>query len=272
VREQSCMIYTCYEMVSDCRADRAEGWSFFISNYVPVLRKLLAHYFPERAQNQALLDRLLTAIRKPESSIFGSLEPSPERWFIAELRQAVLAAMEAGSPSAEPEISIGLEALGAALEPLTVTEKHAVWLETMRYGPGEAGAMLRMAPETVERIREKAASLIRASVDSWRASLLADNGFVLGPAAAAAGNKNCPRAKVFLDMLDGRSTWRMRDETERHATACWRCIDHFCRLVEAVDLLRGSQPLTEAEAAPFRNLLGIGIEKMPAWKRWFSGR
>jgi hypothetical protein len=271
MREQSCMIYTCYEMVRDCRADRAEGWSFFISNYVPVLRKLLAHYFPERARNQALLDRLLTAIRKPESSIFGSLEPAPERWFIAELRQAVLAAMEAGSPSAEPEIGIGLEALGAALEPLTLTEKHAVWLETMRYGPGEAGAMLRMAPETVESIHEKAASLIRAKVDSWRASLLADNGFVLGPAAAAAGNKNCPGAKVFLDILDGRSTWRMRDETERHATACWRCIDHFCRLVEAVDLLRGSQPLTEAEAAPFCNLLGIGIEKRPAWKRWFSG-
>ena len=265
------MIYTCYEMVRDCRADRAEGWSYFISNYVPVLRRLLAHYFPERAGNQASLDLVLTAIRKPESSVFGSLEPAPERWFVAELRQAVLAAMEADSPSAEPEIGIGLEALGAALEPLTLTEKEAVWLETMRYGPAEAGAMLRMAPETVEKIREKAASLIRGKVDAWRASLLADNGRVLGPAAAAAGTKKCPGAKVFLDILDGRSTWRMRDEMERHATACWRCIDHFCRLVEAVDLLRGSLPLSEAEAARFHKLLGIWIEKRPAWKRWFSG-
>ena len=30
------MIYTCYEMVRDCRENRAEGWRYFIRNYVPV--------------------------------------------------------------------------------------------------------------------------------------------------------------------------------------------------------------------------------------------
>ena len=38
------MIYTCYEMIRDCRAGRAEGWRYFISTYVPVIRKSLAHY------------------------------------------------------------------------------------------------------------------------------------------------------------------------------------------------------------------------------------
>ena len=38
------MIYTCYEMVRDCRAGRAEGWRYFVASYVPVIRKLLAHY------------------------------------------------------------------------------------------------------------------------------------------------------------------------------------------------------------------------------------
>src|SRR5438445_12830611 len=33
------MIYTCYEMVRDCHADRPEGWAYFISNYVPLIRK-----------------------------------------------------------------------------------------------------------------------------------------------------------------------------------------------------------------------------------------
>jgi len=265
------MIYTCYEMMRDCRADRAEGWRYFIFNYVPIVRKLLAHYFPGRAESQASIYGLLAAIRKPESSLFDSLEPAPERWFVAELRQTIVAAMEAEHPSAEPEIGIGLEALGAALEPLTLTEKQAVWLETMRYGPAETGAMLRMAPETVGNIREKGGALVRGRVDTWRASVLVDNGHILGPAAAATGTKDCPDSKVFLDILDGRATWRMRDQVERHASQCWRCIDHFCRMAEVVHLLSGSQPLSEAEAAPVGRLLGIGVETKPAWKRWLRG-
>ena len=82
------MIYTCYDMVRDCRANQPEGWRYFISNYIPVIRKLLAHYGSE---DDALLERVLRAIRKPESSMFDSAEPAPERWFLAELRQKVLA-------------------------------------------------------------------------------------------------------------------------------------------------------------------------------------
>src|SRR5579859_2954622 len=85
------MIYTCYDMIRDCRADRAEGWSHFITNYVPVIRQLAAHYFPHSG---AVLEPVLVALRRPESSLFQSLEPAPERWFVAELRQRVLVAYE----------------------------------------------------------------------------------------------------------------------------------------------------------------------------------
>ena len=43
------MIYTCYEMVRDCRADLPEGWTHFISYYIPVSRRILAQYAPEQA-------------------------------------------------------------------------------------------------------------------------------------------------------------------------------------------------------------------------------
>ena len=76
------MIYTCYEMIRDCRADKPEGWSYLISEYVPAVLKLLAHYAPGHS-----IERVLAAVCKPESSLFQSLEPSPERWFVAELRQ-----------------------------------------------------------------------------------------------------------------------------------------------------------------------------------------
>ena len=254
------MIYTCYEMVRDCRAGLPAGWTFFAANYVPVVQKVLAHYAPD---GPALLDPALSAIR---TGLFSSLEPAPERSFVAALRQYGHAQL----PAPAPEIPIDLESVAAALQPLTVLEKQAAWIETMRYGPSETAAMLRVAPETVSRIRERAGDLIRQHTDAWRRGLLTDNGLALGRAAAAAEGKDCLAAKTFLDIIDGRMTWRGRDELERHAGACWHCIDHFCRMLEVIEVMRGIQPLAEAEAAPLRQLLGTAEDKRPGWKRFFG--
>ena len=87
--------------------------------------------------------------------------------------------------------------------------------------------------------------------------------------AAAAGSKECLPLKAFVDILDGRTTWQEREQMERHVTACWHCIDHFCRMVEVTHLMRGLQPLTEAEAGPYRKILGL-TSQQPAWKRMFG--
>ena len=261
------MVYTCYEMIRDCRADLPEGWAYFLAQYVPVIRTLLAHYFPEREGDTALIERVLAGLRQPGSSLFQSLDPAPERAFVSELRQRVLGAVEADRASAQPEVAIDLETLGTALEPLTLTEKQAAWFETMRYPDEDAGRMLRMSPQTAEKIRSRAADLVRGSVDRWRRSLLADNGAFLGQAAAALSTKDCLPAKAFFDVIDGRTTWRGREEMERHVKSCWHCLDHFCRLLETVDVLRASKPLSASEAEGYQRLLGIQPPKRPFWKR-----
>jgi hypothetical protein len=253
------MIYTCYEMVRDCRANQAQGWRYFIESYVPVIRKLIEHYGGSAAD----LNRVLLAVRNPQSSIFDTLEPAPERWFVAELRQKVVAEL----PAPEAAIPLMLEEVAEALQPLTVTEKQAAWTESMGYTPQEAGAMLRMAPPTVSKIRDRAADLLRGRMNAWRRTILAENGAALGRTAAEAHGPECPGAKTFLDVLDGRTTWRGREEMERHVTACWHCIDHFCRMAEVIEVLRGIQPLTTEEAEPFRKLLGVAAGERGLWKR-----
>ena len=188
----------------------------------------------------------------PDSFIFQAREPPEERWFVAQLRQLMVGELEA--PAAE--IPIDLEILTAALEPLTMTEKQAAWLETMRYSPAQAGPMLRVSPETVEKVRDRAAELIRGKVDSWRRTLLVENGAALGREAAAGAGDDCLPTKAFLDVVDGRTTWRGREMMDRHLQGCWHCVDHFCRMLEVVHLLRGSQPLSEAEGEPFRSVAG----------------
>ena len=258
------MIYTCFEMIRDCRADVPAGWRFFVRQYAPVIEKLLARY----GNGEARREPVLAALRRPESGLFQILEPAPERPFVAELRQRVLA--EIAQPAAEAELT--LAAVEQALEPLTLVEKQAGWLEGMHYTPAETGEMLRMSALTVEKIRGRAGELIRGQVDVWNSRLLAENGRALGKAACAAAGKDCLPAKAFLDVLDGRATWRGREQMELHVRGCFNCIDYFCRLVEAVELLRRHRPLTGEQAAPLDRLLGIAEEKPGGWRRWFGGR
>src|SRR5678816_3843122 len=117
------MVYTCFQMVRDCRADLPQGWRYFVANYVPVVRRILSHYAGPDGANEAAVERVVLGLRDPKSSLFQSQEPSPERSFVAGLRQTILA----GLPSQDPEIALDLATVTEALEPLTMTEKHAAW-------------------------------------------------------------------------------------------------------------------------------------------------
>jgi len=246
------MIYTAYEMIRDCRENRPEGWRFYIAHYVPVIRKLLAHYAGDRP---AAVESIVS-----DRSIFAAMEPAPERHFVAELRQRLLAQLPA-------ESQLDLEQVAAALAPLTLLEKQVAWIETMDYPAAETGAMLRMSPVTVENVRAKAADLLRPTLNSWSRTILKDSGLALGREAAAAHTNDCPPSKVFLDVLDGRTTWQGREAMERHVTGCWHCIDHFCRMAEVIELLRGVPPLSDDESAPYLKLLGVETKRKRWWQR-----
>jgi hypothetical protein len=188
------------------------------------------------------------------------------------MRQQVLGVIDELHTEAEPDPALDLELLGKALEPLTVVEKQAAWLETMRYAPKEAATLLRMEPRTVEKIRDRAADLLRGALDTWRRTLLVDNGRQLGRWAGTVQTTECPPAKAFLDALDGRSTWQHRGELERHVTGCWFCIDHYCRMAEVLEFVRGIEPLPEDEAGKLHAVLGIQPPKRTVWRRWFASR
>jgi hypothetical protein len=254
------MIYTSYEMIGDCRANRDTGWRYLVRQYVPVMRRLLAHYARESP-----VEPVLKAIATPQSALFRTLEPVPERPFLLALRQSVLSEI----PAPAADIELGLEQLSAALAGFTVVEKQVVWLEGMQYPASKTGEILRMSAPTVEKIRSRAAERIRGQLDAWNAGVLAANGRALARASAEMRCDRCVTAKTLLDVVDGRMTWRGREQMEQHVLECWNCIDHFCRVVEVVELLRGLQPLTEAEAAPFDRLLGIGGEARGGWRKLF---
>ena len=247
------MIYTSYEMIQDCQAGKPEGWAYFITHYVPVVQLVLAHYDAGRA-----IEPTLAGLHEQK---FAGLQPSPERPFVAWLRQQVVAA-----PAAESEVPLSLATLHEALEALTVVEKEAAWLEGMRYSSADAGRMLRMDPATVEKIRARASEQIRDRLERWRRTLLAENGFALGREAEAQATPDCVSVQALLEMIDGRATWATRRVLELHIAGCWHCVHHFCRMHEVCDLLRAAKPLTETEAQAFHATFGIETKKS-LWRK-----
>ena len=80
------MVYTCYDMIRDCRANSPAGWRYFLTCYVPAIRRILTHY--GETAGDPRLRAILLELHQPQSSLFASMEPAPER---IRLRRVTLA-------------------------------------------------------------------------------------------------------------------------------------------------------------------------------------
>lgn len=247
-------IYTCFDMVRDCRGNRNEGWAYLITNYVPVIRRLLAQHYDGRA---GLVERLLGQLKDPQSSLWAAPGHPEERIFVAALRQELLRLVESDSPAMPPSVELDLETLTQALAGFTVVDRQYVWLESMGYNTAVTAEMMNLDASSIDAARQRANEALRGVLDRWKLGLIAENGLLLGRLATAAKGEHCLDAKAFLDTLDGRITWSSKRDYEHHLTECWHCIDHFCRIREADFVLNKSKPLDDEQAAPFRTLLGL---------------
>lgn len=263
-------IYTCRDMISDCRANHAPGWRHLITQYVPVIRLLLDHYYPDRGGDAKLIERVLVRLRDPGSNLYAAPAPDTEREFVSKLRQKVLEAAEADHASQEPDVPVTLETLTEALEPLTATERQFVWFEAMGQSAESTAKMLNLEAGTIQSARDRADELLRGKMDRWHKGLIAQNGFALGRLAASGAAEDCLPPKAFLDSIDGRITWKQVKDYEFHLIRCWHCVDHFCRIREADYGLRLARPLAEQEAVPLYSVLQLPEEKKSMWQKMFA--
>ena len=98
--------------------------------------------------------------------------------------------------------------------------------------------MLRMDAKTVEKIRDKAADLLRGAQDRWSRTILEDNGTSLG-----RGSRGAIHARLCLGQ--GAAGYDRRPlhlvKAGAGGTPSFRLLalhDHFSRLHEVCDLLR----------------------------------
>ncbi len=266
-------VYTCIEMIRDCRDGKAAGWAYFVRRFVPFCRGMARHYLADPSRCDDVVVNVLRALRDPAAGFFLLPEAIVERELILALRAPVLEAVRREQLPREPEVAVDLETVSAALEPLSILERQMVWLETMAYDAPRTSVLMRVSPETVGKVRDKAAELLRAKMDHWTRTLLGENGAALGEAAKAAQPEPPPvTVKVLLDAIDGRITWSDRQQMERALAGSWPAIDLFCRVREADQVLREAKALAEPEVDAILHLLGVEAVKPPLWKRILASR
>ena len=246
-------IYTSYEMISDCRAGKPEGWLYLVRQFVPPLRWLLAQY----GQGETELRALLLGLKNGGIAKF---QPIVHREFLAGLRP---------EPAAPGEPPFELSVLSEAMEEVPVLERQNLWLDTMGYETLFSAKLLRQAPETTKAARARLLETLRSKLDSWTLTIMRDHGPALGAAARAAKPDETVPFRQYLDILDGRMTWQNRVGVERALLAHWYEIDQFCRVREADASITETHPYEDGDPAvqPYFDLLGVKPAKPPLLKR-----
>jgi hypothetical protein len=258
-------VYTAYDMVADCRGEKAEGWLWFSRHFVPPLRVLLRHYSGTEAE--VALHGLLGELHRNR---LAGLEAAPLRELVVQMRAQILVA--AGYGTAACAATLELATLAEALEPLTIIERQVVWLDTMGYDGPESAKLMRMSADTAASVREKAGGLLRARLDDWNITLLRDAGPSLGEAARSTPPEEPVPVQDYINSLDGRVTWQRRTEIERALAASWFEIDHFCRVREVDEAVSRNPPLIDEQAAPYDKMFGVEPPKPGFWKRLIGAR
>ncbi len=257
-------IYTCFDMIVDCRQGNAPGWRHFARTFVPPLRRLLRHYGGGDDQLFAVIERL----RDPAASPLQAMQPMTEREFLDTLRPLILeftAQPNAGSP---PDLALVQEALA----PLTAIERQTAWMETFGYSIPEAARIMRLDPGTAEKLRVRTEELLRAKLDDWSTGLLARHGRALGADIELSPSAEPLSYRDVFDVIDGRNTWQHRLHFERTLEESWYEVHRACRIREADDALDKAKPLDQAAAQPILDRLGIAAEKPGLLKRLFAGK
>jgi hypothetical protein len=269
-RSISMAVYTCYDMIRDCQAgvdpkNAADGWIYLVDEFVPAIASIAQHYCGgDSARSDAAVRNVVERLRGP-ASLFQGMAPCHQREFLYQLRPLILDAC--GRTMAPGSGALDLELVTEALQPLSATERQAAWLETYGYDVAPTAVLMRMAPETVAKLRERVAELLRSKLDSWSAGVLAREGIALGAELETQDVTEPLEFRHFLDVIDGRITWQRKTALERQLESSWPEVHKACRIREADHALTLKAAV---DSEPYLALLNVKKPKPARWKSMFA--
>ncbi len=264
-RVQSTLI-TFHKILPGCEEGSREAWLAFLSNYTPIVSRLLDIYLPS-CRDEQRKEFWRTALRDLSANKFERLrtfDHRSEREFLVEMRAFFL---EHGAANVNPSRDTTCaprpapEKLNALLKGLPLLHQEILFLKLAGYADATLEKLLRITPAValkgLERLQADYSIILRQEQDVslWPAAWSEVLRY-----ARASKQGGCPPLRQFVRILDGQVSWYDKDPVEQHMTSCLHCLERWTALRELVHWRREAKPLSLAELEALLSCLPIQTE------------
>lgn len=260
------MVLTFHRILSGCEEGSREAWQEFLSNYTPVMLRILGIYLPygrSDAQNE-IWRETLGALSVHNLERLRTFDRQSEREFLVDLRVFLLgkgsARLEPGCDAPDaPEPTANT--VSGLLKGLPLLHQVVLFLKLAGYSDGTLDGLLRITPaiaqKGLERLQANYSIVLRREqdVNLWPAAWMG-----LLRHAWAAKAEGCPPLRQFVRILDGQTGWYEKDPLEQHVAECLHCLERWTALREIVYWKREAKPLRSQEVDAFLSCLPVQAE------------
>jgi hypothetical protein len=259
-------IATTEDLREGCLRDDARAWHSLVAVYGPTARHLVCHYFRE-VEGDSLLQELFRAARAEAAPFWEGFTGRGQKEFLGYWRRHVMRSARSrrpGAPSPIPD-----HELQSALAPLPIAKRQIALLALRRYGPSEAAAISKSAPEGAEEVRRK----LREDLGkSDRIDPLEQDHDGFFATLEDQRSDECLPDKYFAYLEDGWPSWRDRDQADRHLESCLPCQNRFANYREVHYYFRVLGPWGPEECDRVAEVLGLpkvssGGARLSWWRR-----
>lgn len=269
-------VFDFHCMQESCQSDQPEGWRRFVESYAPLAQRLLEHYFPGH-DTAALLVEVFRQARANQAELWRTFSGVSEKEFLLHFHRFVLQQGRAAR-GAWPETPLSPQNFQALLEEFPPLQREMLALSFRGYEAEELSQMMKFHPETIRTATERAQEKLRARLgEAIGPDFSRRDHDALFAAIEAQRGENCVPDKIFPRIVDGQTTWREREEAERHIESCLHCLNRFADYYEVFHYHRTLPPADGSTVARLAAALGLpaaesGRKSRKSWWRRLRGR
>lgn len=263
------LLITLDDIRAGCLERDPTAWRAFVRMYGPLTKQLVSHYF--RSEPSDLLDAVFIAARADDGAFFRSFTGKGQKEFLLPwLRHTLRVGRERRGPAKESPLTP--QNLPELLKSFPQLQQSILLLILRGYSGDASGVIAKSSPQTAEKVQSEALVKLASLLgEPLKSDFFSRDHSGLFAALEAERGEECLSDHFFVHFEDGgTTTWRDREQGERHMAECLPCLSRFTDYREAHHFFRTLPHLDEKVVGAVTAKLGFPAEssgKKPLWRR-----
>ncbi|MBI4164774.1 MAG: hypothetical protein HY508_03450 [Acidobacteria bacterium] len=241
-----------------CEKGEADSWRAFLTNYNPIVFRLLDVYAPQMGEEagKSLWRDALQALSAENFHRLRGFDHQAEREFLIDLKGFVLDLALQRFGGAPGDASQIIDHVRSRIEGRPMAHQEIILLNLGGYSPEALEKVLVLPPTLVAKALESSvgAEPAPSGLGSARSAI---TWLEFLHEVHAERTPDCPPRRIFVRILDGQVSWYDKTPAEKHMTRCLHCLEVWASLREVDSLRRETAPLPDDELSEYLSALPI---------------